>query len=146
MAERLGLVEVSIQSALKRIFAMNAVTFDAPSPTAGPNGLPLFEQGTLFVEVQSSKGKVKDRKYVARVTGTIKIFAQLHQLPIGFFDKMIARPEVAAYARDFFFYDLEESSQGLQNLVQRSASFVFFFNSQHDPDLGSINELELNEG
>lgn len=133
----------SLQKDLKSIFNTKRVTLDSPVPQS-LNGMPQLEQGVLFVEVDRTIGRVKDKKFTARVQGTIKLFAQNSQLPMGFFIKQISQADAATQSK-FIFTDMDENSNGIQNLVQRSASFIYFYSEQYDPDQGEINELDLTD-
>lgn len=127
-------IEKEIEAALRRIFKIDKITFDDP----GESG----EQGCLFVNVDTSPARVHGSRFIGRVTGTISIFGQNSKVPLGFFSKAISDAEPAD-AKPFFFSDFESSSNRNRNLVQRSASFIYFFDSQYDPSLGTIEEINV---
>jgi hypothetical protein len=128
--------EKSLQSSLKKIFDLDKVTYDSPSES--------LEQECIFIQVESSRNSIVDGRQIAKVTGKIKVYAQSEKLPYGYFSKKIngADPQLTY---GFYFYDFEENKLGTNNLCERSISFVYFFDSQFDPDVGTLNELQFNE-
>ncbi len=123
----------------KRIFALEKVTFSAPGESQ--------EQECLFVDIQRSRNRIKDGRALARVTGSLTIFGNADKLPFGYFSKCISKAssDQPADVAGLFFFDFEENSLVTQNIVQRSCSFTFFFNSQYDPEVGSITSITLEE-
>lgn len=126
--------EATLLSQLKRIFDLDKVTFDKPGESR--------EQECAFVDVSKATTKVLDARQLARVTATLTVFAQVEKLPYGYFTKMIDAAAIAD-SRCFFFYDLEENKGTYRNISERSVSFVYFFDSQYDPAIGTITEIDL---
>ena len=126
--------EKALEQNLKAIFGIERITFDAPSESN--------EQDVLFIQISVSNNTIKDGAQIARVTGTLHMFSMNTKLPYGFFSKKIheAKP---SWTKPFFFFDLEENSNRYRDICERSASFVYFFNSQYDPDLGTMNSITL---
>lgn len=127
-------IESILEATLRRIFKIDKVTFDDPGEAG--------EQGCLFIEVQTFPNKVSDGRWEGRCTGTLSVFGQNGKIPLGYFGKAIADASAKDTDR-FFFFDFESSSNRFRNLVQRSVSFVYFFDGQYDPDLGTINEINV---
>jgi len=72
----------------------------------------------------------------------MRIFANLEKMPYGFFAKRINEADPDDIV-DFFFHDIEENSGYYKDIVERAASFVFFFDSQYDPSKGTITSIDL---
>ncbi len=125
-------LESILAEKLRQIFQVDRVTFDAPSESA--------EQNTLFVQVEKAHSNITAKTHIARVNGRITMFSTAEALPYGFFAKQI---EDAKDKADFFFYDFDQSTQHSVNLVERSVSFVFFFKGQYDPEVGIINDINV---
>lgn len=126
--------EQALIEKFQKVFEVKKVTFDTPAPDD-------HEQETIFIEVALSKNVIKDGKAMARVQGKAYMFAEHEKLPYGFFSKAIK--EHADDTKDLFFYEIEENTKLHHNLSQRGFSFIYFFNSQYDPDLGTLNSIEL---
>lgn len=129
--------EASLSEKLKRIFDLKKATFNLPSESQ--------EQETLFIEVSSAKNKIKDGRATAVVRGKIRVFCNQDKVPYGYFSKKIdsaAKVDI----QDLFFYDIEENAGTFLNISERSMSFVYLFETQYDPALGEINELETSFG
>lgn len=126
--------ESQLKSKLKEIFGIKKVTYDAPSEAN--------EQECLFVEIVDVISGVKDTKALSKITGSAVLFGNADKLPFGFFAKRIKQARLQT-TKDFFFYDLESNSRIYQNIVQRSFSFVYFFEEQYDPDQGTITSVEI---
>lgn len=130
------MIEKDLTDRLTRIFRLKKVTFDTPSESA--------EQDTMFVQIETSRTHAKEGVFSARVNGRLRIFTSNSKMPLGFFVKSIEEASPADVV-PFFFFNLEESSGRYANLVERSASFVFFFNGQYKPDAGTINSINFSE-
>lgn len=128
--------EKELSEKLKRIFCVKKVTFDEP----GPSG----EQECLFIEVESSNNVIKDGRSKAMVSGKVVMFGTAGKIPFGYFSKHIKQANVAD-TKDFFFYDFETNSKLFRDKVQRGFSFVYFFDSQYDPETGSMESIEFSE-
>lgn len=136
MSEPAYQFERKLADRLQRIFGW-PVKYGQPSESQ--------EQETLFVDIEINRGRVKDKKATARVTGTAYVYANYERVPFGYMAQRIdaAEPEDT---KDLFFFDVDANTKTLVNLVQRSVSFVFLFSGQYDPDDGTITSIELEEG
>lgn len=128
--------EHELSEKFKRIFGVKKVTFDQPSDSQ--------EQECLFIEVENSWNTIKDDKAIARVTGNCIMFGNAEKLPFGFYSKRIKQADYND-TKDLFFFDIEANTRRYQNIVQRGFSFVYFFNSQYDPEHGTITSIEFEE-
>lgn len=128
--------EKTLKDNLKKIFDLPRVTFDQPGESQ--------EQDTLFVSVESSKNSIRDKRQIARVQGRLRVFTQNDKIPFGFLSKRIQEAD-PALTLPFFFFEFEENQPVYQNLVERSVGFVFFFDSQYDPEIGSMNSITIEE-
>src|SRR5688572_6573931 len=122
--------EKSLEDKLKKIFDLDKVTYDRPSESQ--------EQEAVFIQVENANCRVKDGRQLARVTGTLRVFARSEHLPYGYFAKKISEAD-ASLTKNFFFYDFEENAGTYRDIVERSLGFLFLFDSQHDPEMGEIN-------
>lgn len=130
------MIEKLLQDKLSRVFSMNRVTYDSPGES--------FEQGTLFIEVESIINSFKDGRHLGRVIGRLFLYAQAEKVPFGSLAKKIAEAD-AADTVDFFFHDFEENVRRPHNIVGRSLSFVFFFNVQYNPEVGTMTSINLTQ-
>lgn len=132
-----------LQKRFERIFGFKKTTYLAPSDK--------FEQDTLFITVQTARTKVSDAeggRETAKVTGFITVYSQDNRLPFGFFSKRINAADPSDTERLFFFdmeVDKADSPARLQNIHERSIGFVFLYDSQFDPDKGSLTSLEIED-
>jgi len=126
--------EKQLSSQLKRIFDFDKVSFDRPGESQ--------EQEAVFIEVETAACKIKDKRQIARVTGKVHVFASLDKLPYGYFTKKIAEADVAD-VQGLFFYNFEENKGTYRNITERSMSFLYLFDSQYDPAIGIINQVNL---
>jgi hypothetical protein len=126
--------KASLKEKLMNIFDFDKVTFDRPSES--------MEQEGVFIEVEKAKCKVVDAKQIAHVTGKIHVFANIDKLPYGYFTKQIADAD-ADDTSGLVFFDFEENKGTFRNIAERSLGFVYLFDSQYDPALGTINEINL---
>ena len=124
--------EDALKTRLKAIFDLDKVTYDAVGQAQ--------EQETIFIEITSSKNRIRDGVETARVEGLLRVFSSSKKLPYGYFSKKIQEAD-NALTRDLFFYDIEENSNVFGNIAERNMSFIYFFNSQYDPNLGSITSV-----
>jgi hypothetical protein len=125
--------EEALAQKFKTIFDVSKVRYDLPGESQ--------EQETLFVEVELSRNRIRDGEFIARVQGKASIFAPADKLPFGYFTRCIeAHPDET---KDLFFSDIEGNSRVFGNIVQRGFSFVYFFHSQYDPELGTLNSIEF---
>lgn len=126
--------EAELQSKLKTIFRLPKVSYNTPSESQ--------EQECLFVQIDTVRTSIKDAREIARVNGKLHVYANHDKLPYGYFSKCIAEA-AATDSIKFFFYDFEENSGRFLNLVERSLSFVYFFDGQYDPNVGTITSIAL---
>ena len=127
------MIEKLLLSHLAGIFELD-VTFDRVSESR--------EQERAFVEIREAKVRLKEGRQTASIVGRLRVFAQAEKLPLGFLAKKIEAASLEL-TRGFYFYDLEENAGTYRNIVERSASFVFLFDSQYDPALGTLNVVNL---
>ncbi len=128
----LDVFEFSLQTKLKNIFDMTKVSFDEPGESD--------EQECIFIDVSNAKQSIKDGRAYFKVSGKCHIVAPHDKLPFGFFHRKIKLADLAD-SKDFFFFDIEESAKMHLNLVKRSFSFVYFFNTQLNPVDGTIESI-----
>jgi hypothetical protein len=126
--------EKSLQEKFKSIFDLKKITYALPSESQ--------EQECLFIQVDRSRNTIKDGKQIALVEGKLRVFGNSEKIPFGYFSKCIQRssPDLT---KDLFFFDFEENAGTYQNIVERSLSFIYFFNSQYDPALGTITSIDI---
>ncbi len=127
--------EKQLSDALKKIFDVKKVTYDQPAPEA-------TEQETLFVEIETSPNTFGKKRIRAKVTGNAVIIGPNDKIPFGFFSQAI-RNAPKELTDLFFFFDIDTNTRRYGNLVQRGVSFVYFFDSQYDPDTGSITSVDF---
>lgn len=130
-----------LQRRLSEIFDVVKTTFSAPSES--------FEQDTLFINITKSTSRMSDMnggRQTAKVEGTITMYSQDNRLPFGFFNKRIGRAD-SSLTKDLFFYDIDVDVEGslarLQNIHERRVGFIFLYDSQYDPDRGSLTSMDL---
>lgn len=128
--------EKKLAETFQKIFMPKKVDYDMPAPDAK-------EQEGLFIIVEKSYNTFKDGRAIARVEGRANMVAQHEKLPFGYFSKCISRAN-KELTKDLFFLDLEGNSQVYRNLVLRGFSFVYLFDSQFDPAIGSIETVSIN--
>ncbi len=133
--------EDALIAKLKKIFDLK-VSMDLSQIKFSDKGYS-GEQETLFVEILSSMTKIKDAREVARVNGKCTVFANGDKLPFGYFNKQIDL--AGAECADLFFHDLEGSVNVFGKLVQRSFSFVYFFNGQYNPEVGTMTSINIEQ-
>jgi hypothetical protein len=126
--------EKSLKEKFQRIFDLKKATFNLPGESQ--------EQECLFIEIENSRNTIKDGKEIARVTGKIRVFGNQEKIPFGYFSKKI-QSAAPADTKDLFFFDFEENAGTFLNIAERSLSFVYFFNSQYDPALGTITSIDI---
>jgi len=126
--------ETELSNKLKTIFGVKKVTYDLPGEAK--------EQECLFIELESSKNVVKDGRVKAMVSGNAYMIAPNEKMPFGFFSKAIKQAD-HALTKDLFFSDIEGNAQRYRDLVQRGFSFIYFFDSQYDPAVGTITSVDI---
>lgn len=135
------MIEKVLKDRFEKIFQVRKVTFDSPADL-NSSDLVAPEQETLFIEIGSSRTTFKDKLEIGKIIGRASIFAQQEKLPYGFFAKQIAAAD-AALTKDIFFTNIDENKGRFLNLTERSFGFVFLFDGQFDPALGSIESINL---
>jgi len=126
--------EATLQSTFKEIFKLNKVTYDEPSDSR--------EQECLFIEIEESRNSIKDGRQVAKVTGNCKMFVNADKMQFGFFSKALKNAPIAL-TKDLYPFDIEANSKRYGNIVERGFSFVYFFDSQYDPAIGTITSIDI---
>lgn len=129
--------EKDLSSRLQRIFDFKKTRFDDPGES--------FEQECLFVNVERAICDIKEARQRARVTGLAYVYASADKLPFGYFNKQIAHAMSDDVVR-FFFFEIDSNLPVMNNIVRRSVKFVFFYDAQYDPSLGTITSVALQEG
>lgn len=124
--------ERSLADKFKKIFDLSKVTYDLPGDSQ--------EQEVIFVEVVTSKNSMKDGRFIAKVTGKIRVFCNIEKLPYGYFTKKILEANKAD-TKDLFFYEIEENNGTFRNIAERTMSFIYLFDSQYNPDIGLIENF-----
>lgn len=128
--------EKELEAKFKKIFGVEKVTYDQPGQSQ--------EQEIIFVEIERATNVIKDGRQLSRVEGTGVMFGPNNKVMFGFFSKRIEKAS-AEDTDPFFFFDIEENSKRFGNLVQRSFSFIYFFDGQYDPEIGSITSVVFKE-
>lgn len=124
-------IEKALLEKFSRIFELKFNRLSSPGESE--------EQDTLFIDVDQVVTRMKDRREVARVTGKCYAFVQADKMPLGYFARKIAaHPELC---KDVFFSNFEQNQKGMLNLTVRSFDFMYFFDSQYDPNLGNIQSV-----
>lgn len=128
-------IENELTEKLKKIFKVEKVSFANP-------GEKVKEHECLFVDIEQTRSREKDKKTIARVSGKINLYGNTDKMPLGWFSQRI-RESNPDDKKDLAFFDIEMNTKYYQNLVQRTASFVYFFSTQYDPNLGSIESVSI---
>lgn len=126
-------VESVMIEKIRGIFGLAKVTFDRPGESR--------EQEGLFIDVSSSHSRVVDAREIAKVAGILHVFAPSSKLPFGYFSKRIA--EASEALTHGFFFGPEENVGTFLNIAERKFDFTFLFDSQYDPAIGTITEIDL---
>lgn len=127
--------EDQLKKQLKDIFGVKKVTFDQPGESN--------EQETIFIEVEKSTNHISDKKYHARVTGTLTMVGNSDKMPYGFFSKAIDEAKNED-KKGLVFFDFERNSRIFRNIAQRTLGFTYFFDSQYNPNIGTITSVTTN--
>lgn len=125
--------EKKLSDTMKAIFDVKDVSYDAPS-----NEAP--EQNILWLEIEEPKFTFADKKAKALVTGRGVLYGRNDALTYGFFAKAISKAD-NALTKDLFFSDFETNTNRFRDIVERGFRFTYFFNSQYDPDIGTITSV-----
>ena len=131
------MIRAALKKNLEAIFGM-PVTFDAPSEA--------FEQGKIFVEIQSGRENAGTGRVTAEYTGTLVVFSKQESLPYGYFGKCIAKAN-PSLTKDLFFSGLDTnnltSAARFVNLTERRANFKFLFRENYDVAKGKIESVDF---
>jgi len=126
--------EAELSDKIKQIFDVSKVTFDTPGESR--------EQDCIYIEVENCKTTLKDARQFSKVTGRCYMISQSQKLPFGYLTKKLIESD-KALTKDLYAYEFEENSLRYRNLIERSFSFIYFFTSQYNPDIGTIESIEL---
>lgn len=124
----------SLEEKLRLLFKIKKVTFDQPGESN--------EQECIFVSVENPRIRFKDGRVSARVSGTILIQGNSERLPFGFMSKAYQEANEAV-KKDIAFFNSEANEKYYRNLVQRTCEFVYFFSTQYDPSMGTIDSVDI---
>lgn len=131
-------MENELEEKLNKIFGFkHGATYRAPSEDR--------EQEKLFIRITNVKTKVSGDKCRSKVEGGLVVYADQQKLPFDYFEKRIEMAD-ASLKKDFFFYDITANAPNGGELVERSASFIYFYSGQYDPNKGTINEVTIQCG
>jgi len=126
--------EKQLAADLKEIFGFKKVTYRTPDDAE--------EQEVLFVEVARPNARIRDGIQQARVEARCTVYVQQDKMPFGFFQKAIAAADPKISKR-FFFFDIDQNARTFGDLGERTLQLVYFFNSQFDPDNGTLNAVTI---
>lgn len=124
--------EKELEEKFKSIFKVAKVTYAEPGESQ--------EQNALFVNVETPRFSFKDGFAKARVSGQAVIFGRNDALTFGYLAQCVALAD-NALTKDLFFEDFDTNTKRFGDIVQRSFGFTYFFNSQHDPAIGTITSV-----
>lgn len=126
--------EKRLAEQLRSIFDFKKVTFDRPGDS--------LEQEAIFVEVSTARTRVKDGRELARVQGVLHVYANSDKLPYGYFLKQLDAAS-AEEKQGLFFFGFEENKGTIGSVVERTLEFIYLFDSQYDPAIGTLNQINL---
>lgn len=130
---------------LKRRFE---TIFDFPKTTYNAPNMETPEQDILFIQIFEAKSKISQGRQIARVTGSLVVFAQANKFPFGYLTKRIDKADREQTA-PLFFHDIDtdvpNSPARVVNLHERRTGFVFLYDAQYDPTHGLLTSLEFQE-
>lgn len=126
--------EAQLKEDLQIIFKPEKVTYQQPSD--------VKEQSVLFINVEQPTPTFRDKVARFRVTGKCTMFANSEKLTFGYFARCIAGASKELHAR-FHFSEIDANTKYYQNLVQRDFSFVYFYETEYDPDTGTLESVEF---
>ena len=126
--------EQELEAKFKSIFKAKKVSFAEPGESQ--------EQGTLFITIEDPKFRFGDANVRARVTGQAVMFGRNDALTFGYFSQCISKAS-HDLTKDLFFEDIDGNTKRFGDIVQRGFSFTYFFNSQFDPAIGTIEEVDI---
>lgn len=124
--------EKELAEKMKAIFKVEEVSFDAPGDSR--------EQKKLWIEIEEPKFKFSDKQVRAMVTGRGTIFGPNQSLTYGFLASAIEKAD-KALTKDLFFSAFETNANRFRDIVERGFTFVYFFDSQYDPEVGTMTSV-----
>lgn len=131
------MIRASLKEKLEKIFGL-PVTFDAPSDA--------FEQGKIFVEIQTGRDNAGPDRVTGQYDGSIIIFGKQESTPYGFMAKKIADAD-SSLTKDFFFYAVDTnnltSPARYVNLTERRANFKYLFRENRNAAKGSMTDVDF---
>lgn len=127
-------IETQLKEDLAIVFKPQKVTFGQPSD--------IKEQQVLFINIEETKTTFKKKKKRYRIEGKATMFAQSDKMPADYFGTCIMESPKAINAR-FFFSEIDANTKYYQNLVQRDVSFIYFYETQYDPETGLITSVTV---
>lgn len=127
------MLESDLRQKFKDIFGIENIKYSLPGESQ--------EQECLFVNVESIKTRFKDGFTNSMVQGSVTYYANSDKIQLGYFAKRVALAS-NELTKNFFFGDFESNSKTYGNIVERSFTFTYFFNSQFDPKIGTITSLD----
>lgn len=125
--------EAKLKSSIENIFGLDKVSFDVPSEHQ--------EQECVFIQIVRAKPTIKDGRQLCLVEGTVRVFANSEKMPYGYFMKRL-RDAPETDTKGLVFFDFEENAGTFRNITERSLGFRYFFDSQYDPEIGTITSIE----
>jgi len=125
--------EKNLKERVERIFGISKVTFDRPSESR--------DQQAIFIDVKNAASKIVDARQISKVEGQMICFANSEKIPFGYFAKRISQADPDD-TKDIFFGP-EENLGVIGNIAERKFDFLFLFDSQYDPSIGSITSIDL---
>lgn len=127
-------MENQLKEDLAIIFKPEKVTFGQPSD--------IKEQQVLFINIEKSDVRYKKKLKRYKVEGKLTMFAQSEKMPGDYYSTHVYEMPKALQAR-FFFSEFDANTKYYQNLVQRDVSFIYFYETQYDPDTGEITSVTV---
>ncbi len=126
-----------LERRLKAIFGFEKVSFNAPEKFA-------MEQDTMFVEVDLVRPRPYGKdKISCRVSGKLVVYSQDERMPYGFFSKRVEQANHDDTKPFFFDREIDAGEPRYQNIHERQLDFMFLYDTQYDPDRGSLTEINL---
>lgn len=123
--------EKELAARIQRIFDFPKVTYDRASESK--------EQKAIFIEIDQADVRIRDKRAICKVEGTLRAFAQSSVLPFGYMAKKIAESNPADSKA--FWFGSEQNLGTIVNLVERKMAFTFLFDSEYDPSTGTITSI-----
>lgn len=125
--------EKALAEKFKKVFGLQKVTFDRPGESN--------EQEVVFIEIEDPRITIAEGIQRARVSGRASVFVRGAKMPFGYFQKCIAaHPDECI---DIAFFNIDTNVKTYMDVVQRTFEFIYFFSSQYDPEIGTLNEVTI---